>query len=297
MAELDIGKHCDFTSCQQLDFLPFECNSCHRVFCKFHRSTESHKCSLECAPKPKVEYTGDKGHPCFMPDCTNRELIPVICEQCKNNYCLSHRHQQDHNCDKLEKISDVQKMPQTAAHVQNILDKRKDQPSPSKGRGRKSKKTESKVQLMKMKMNAVGDKGLPPDERIYFRVLLPHGTPDKDKAMFFSKGLPPDERIYFRVLLPHGTPDKDKAMFFSKTWTIGRAVDRIATVCDLKNENNISYAKKLRLFDTNVGAKLNVDSTIEDALVESSEVFNGSTLILEYVENDCNILDDFQSYS
>ncbi|KAI5308189.1 hypothetical protein KEM55_006335, partial [Ascosphaera atra] len=41
---MDIGKHCDYEYCRQLDFLPFRCGSCHGTFCLNHRSETAHKC-------------------------------------------------------------------------------------------------------------------------------------------------------------------------------------------------------------------------------------------------------------
>lgn len=28
-----LGQHCSLPDCQQLDFLPFKCDSCNKVFC------------------------------------------------------------------------------------------------------------------------------------------------------------------------------------------------------------------------------------------------------------------------
>ncbi|BGP27711.1 zinc finger, AN1-type protein [Rhodotorula toruloides] len=44
-AFLDIGRHCKEPSCNQLDFLPFSCPSCHENFCADHwRPPAGHKC-------------------------------------------------------------------------------------------------------------------------------------------------------------------------------------------------------------------------------------------------------------
>ncbi|XVE67996.1 hypothetical protein DITRI_Ditri09bG0033000 [Diplodiscus trichospermus] len=40
----DLGKHCQHSACHQLDFLPFICEGCHKVFCLEHRSYRSHEC-------------------------------------------------------------------------------------------------------------------------------------------------------------------------------------------------------------------------------------------------------------
>ncbi len=59
--------------------------------------------------------------------------------------------------------------------------------APRKGQGRKSKATAAKVALMKIKMKAVGDKSTPDSEKVYLHVLLPLGSKDNTKPMFFSK--------------------------------------------------------------------------------------------------------------
>jgi len=41
----ELGKHCSFAGCGLLDFLPFECDKCHQVFCNDHRVLEAHNCS------------------------------------------------------------------------------------------------------------------------------------------------------------------------------------------------------------------------------------------------------------
>ena len=36
---------------------------------------------------------------CNVKGCKQKELIPVLCYQCKINFCLKHRHPGDHSCD------------------------------------------------------------------------------------------------------------------------------------------------------------------------------------------------------
>lgn len=35
-----------------------------------------------------------------MPDCKEKELIELVCSDCRMNYCLKHRHASDHSCSK-----------------------------------------------------------------------------------------------------------------------------------------------------------------------------------------------------
>ncbi|CAB4031453.1 AN1-type zinc finger 2A-like, partial [Paramuricea clavata] len=35
---------------------------------------------------------------CSAKGCKKKELVPVLCDSCRRNYCLRHRHPQDHDC-------------------------------------------------------------------------------------------------------------------------------------------------------------------------------------------------------
>ena len=51
----------------------------------------------------------------------------------------------------------------------------------------KSVQLAAKIKLMKMKGVAVGDKGIPQSERVFFNIVLPKSSNKKPEAMFFSK--------------------------------------------------------------------------------------------------------------
>ncbi|XP_033126057.1 AN1-type zinc finger protein 1-like isoform X1 [Anneissia japonica] len=271
MAELHIGKHCDFPNCNQLDFLPFYCDNCSRTFCKEHRSKGSH----ECVQNTKVggTVTGPSSasfslYSCEQDDCKNKELTPVICEQCRKNFCLSHRHQQDHGCEKLVEKPDA--MQKTAQLIQQIAESRESKPSkPRKKISTKAQKTAAKVALMKMKMHAVGETAVPQCERLYFQVYLPEEYRAKEKS---------------------------KAMYFSKEWSVGRLVDKVASTVGLKNDNNLATSKKLRLFHPVVGVVYPMDQKLYELLDGEQCLFSGGDVIIEYVENDCTQLEDVDIY-
>ncbi len=42
----NFGKHCSDPYCRQLDFLPFTCDLCKRVFCAEHHKYADHNCPL-----------------------------------------------------------------------------------------------------------------------------------------------------------------------------------------------------------------------------------------------------------
>ncbi|KAF8399331.1 hypothetical protein HHK36_015196 [Tetracentron sinense] len=129
----DLGKHCQHSECNQLDFLPFKCDGCRKVFCLDHRSYKSHEC-----PKPdhnsrkvvvchicstSMEITGideeaekvilerhDKSGDCD-PSKKKKPVCPVkrckqiltfsntnTCKICQQKVCLKHRFPTDHAC-------------------------------------------------------------------------------------------------------------------------------------------------------------------------------------------------------
>lgn len=265
MAELEIGKHCQVDSCNLKDFLPFVCDSCSGVYCLEHRSREAHSCPEETVTKESKCPGGSTSYPCSIEDCKGKELLPVLCPQCKKHFCLAHRHQDDHKCEKLE----VQKprMAATKELVQKILESKDG--SKSKGRrGAKNAATAAKVALMKLKLHAAGDKGLPQTERTYFQVYLPKEAKESSRPMFFSS-----------------------------KWSVGKVVDYAASSAGLKNNNNVLTAKKLRLCHPETGQALQMDESLLSLLARSeAPLHNGGNVILEYLDNECAALEDVSEY-
>ncbi|KAK3010608.1 hypothetical protein RJ639_010784 [Escallonia herrerae] len=129
----DLGMHCQHSDCHQLDFLPFKCDGCSKVFCVEHRSCKSHEC-----PKPdhnsrkvvvceacsmSIETTGkdeesekavlerhEKSGDCDpkkkkKPTCQVRRCREILtfsntstCKTCQIKVCLKHRFPGDHAC-------------------------------------------------------------------------------------------------------------------------------------------------------------------------------------------------------
>lgn len=265
MAELDIGKHCEIKTCNQKDFLPFTCDACSGVFCLEHRSRESHSCPELNVQREVVVSGGPTSYQCTFQDCKGKELLPVICPFCEKHFCLSHRHQDDHKCEKLE----VQKprMAATKELVQKIVESKKNTPQSGRRKGAKNAATAAKVALMKLKLHASGDKGLPQTERVYFQVYLPKEAKDRS--------------------LP---------MFFCTKWTVGKLIDTAAAQAGLKNNNNVLTAKKLRLCHPETGEALRMDANILSLLEQEHPLHNGGNIILEYLDNETTMIDDVGVY-
>ncbi|PON47476.1 Zinc finger transcription factor [Parasponia andersonii] len=136
----DLGRHCQNSDCNQLDFLPFKCDGCNKVFCLEHRSYKSHDC-------PKSDHNSRKVLVCETcsaaietitglddklllerhlrsgscdpknkrkPTCPVRRCKEVLtfsntstCKTCHLNVCLKHRFPADHACSKQPPSSAV----------------------------------------------------------------------------------------------------------------------------------------------------------------------------------------------
>ncbi|CAN6311844.1 unnamed protein product [Urochloa humidicola] len=130
------GAHCDEADCNQLDFLPFDCDGCGGSFCAAHRAYADHGCAKaadqgrtvvvcpECGDAVEREAPGQadrdvldaharlrrcdparkKRRPppprCPAPRC--REAITASnatqCKGCGLKVCLRHRFPEDHGC-------------------------------------------------------------------------------------------------------------------------------------------------------------------------------------------------------
>lgn len=130
----DLGKHCAVEDCNLIDFLPFNCDRCNKVYCLEHRSYGKHLCpkasqqditvlvcplcakgvrlvpeedpnitweshvNTDCDPSNYHKATKKKR--CPAPGC--RETLTfsntIRCRDCSLEHCLKHRFGPDHNC-------------------------------------------------------------------------------------------------------------------------------------------------------------------------------------------------------
>ncbi|GAA0187313.1 RNA metabolism protein [Lithospermum erythrorhizon] len=127
----ELGRHCQLSHCHQLDFLPFKCNACQKVFCLEHRSYKSHECPKSDNHSRKVvvceicstaiETTGEDNEKAILekheksgncdptkkkkPTCPVKRCKEVltfsntsVCKHCNVKVCLKHRFPGDHAC-------------------------------------------------------------------------------------------------------------------------------------------------------------------------------------------------------
>jgi predicted nucleic acid binding AN1-type Zn finger protein len=131
---MGIGAHCSHPECGQVDFLPFKCDCCSRVFCLEHRSYRAHACEKAdgndsqviicplCAKSIRLKGHKDvheafdahsrancdpsnyaKVHHkprCSAPGCKERlrEVNTYRCKTCGKDVCMAHRFESDHAC-------------------------------------------------------------------------------------------------------------------------------------------------------------------------------------------------------
>jgi len=254
-----LGKNCEKSDCNRLDFLPIKCNFCSEYFCSEHSPPDHHSCAHLTAAGHTEKADGAiqiQRYHCSVPGCKKTELAPVLCNYCALQICLGHRHQADHHCEKLE--PGVRGMTETRALVDNILSSHNQPPAsdvPKKPRSVKAQKTAAKVQLMKLKMKSSGDKTLPQAERIYFLV-----TPPKSSGKSVS------------------------GAWVSRRWVMGRVIDSLAASLGVQNNNNLQSADKLNLFRSADGESVSEDTSLELEKVLNRELlFNGDAVTLEYV--------------
>ncbi|KAI8145062.1 hypothetical protein BJV82DRAFT_604748 [Fennellomyces sp. T-0311] len=126
----ELGKHCTFDGCSQLDFLPYTCYHCKKIFCQEHFKLDDHHCpSLNdpqldvrvptcpiCespVPGPRNEDpnirvnrhiqsncadTKRQSNLCRQRGCKAKLLVPMQCSDCGKAYCVKHRLPVDHEC-------------------------------------------------------------------------------------------------------------------------------------------------------------------------------------------------------
>ncbi|EPE28275.1 AN1-like Zinc finger [Glarea lozoyensis ATCC 20868] len=269
-----IGAHCQYTYCNQLDFLPFRCESCRGTFCLDHRSETGHKCAKagEWAARRRRANLATPSlgsgksmlqveKPCALPECktvVGTSLSTAVhCSSCNRDYCLKHRLNENHNCKKLVPIGarpskygpqpDYAKIAlgklkawgtaQKASMSQRVLPK----PKPSSPAARL-------IAVNNLKKTAKGDVKLPPEKRVYMYV-------EAEAATTKSK-------------LPSGE------FYYSKDWVIGRVLDAAAKSLQVENINNqgTDEASKLRVFHVEGGRLLEFSEKVGDSVASGNRL-------------------------
>lgn len=130
-----LGKHCSVSTCNKLDFLPIRCDACNQIYCDEHYQYAIHNCAnaykknnqvpvcplcnipipvqrgqapdlavgahidSDCQSDPARNNRKVFTNRCSSKGCKTKEVIPIVCTECKDNFCLKHRHPTDHSCE------------------------------------------------------------------------------------------------------------------------------------------------------------------------------------------------------
>ncbi|KAI0859499.1 AN1-like zinc finger protein [Xylaria cubensis] len=267
-----IGKHCQLEYCNQLDFLPFFCQSCKKTFCLDHRTEDSHKCENKGAwaerrrqaqlarpaageGKRMRDYVSEK--PCAAADCkttVGTSLVPgVHCASCNHDYCLKHRLREEHDCQNKTPIGarPVNEQAKSAfAKLRAWGSAKKEQASRALPKAKPTSASARMVAVNNLKKTAKGDAKLPPEKRVY---------------------------LYVEAEAETTTAKNYKGEFFySKDWVTGRVLDAAAKSLQIENVNNQSSDErdKLRIFHVEGGRVLEFNEKVGSALA------SGNTIVL-----------------
>ena len=213
MVEL-LGKHCQFPDCNALDFLPIHCIHCAKIFCKRHGSAPEHSCESLLNSTSSDGSSSSSLLPCaYVNNCKSQKSpISFTCSYCLKNYCVEHRHHDDHQCLHAPKSTTVihsthGSKPETAT-ASNF--------SAEKFAGTKNESLATKVALMKLKQTARGPAGIPMENR----------------------------RHVFVEVDEEGFEKKRHPFYLSKFWPLGKALDYLTKELKLLSANRVIISQR-----------------------------------------------------
>ena len=270
-----IGSHCQYTYCNQLDFLPFRCESCKGTFCLDHRTENSHKCpragewaaarrkaaSLSPATnapssgKPTISSATQCSHPSCKTYINTLNSVGVACPTCNRQYCLKHRLKEDHSCSTLIPLGARQSSGPTQAEKAKMALGRlrmwgKEKQAAVIPKPKPSTAASRVLAVNALKKAAKGDAKVPVEKRIYLYV-------EAEASTTSSK-------------LPRGE------FWYSKEWSVGRMLDAAARNLQVENLNNHGGGEEemLRVFHVEAGRLLEFAEKAGDVCA------NGNTIVL-----------------
>jgi len=274
-----IGAHCQYSYCNQLDFLPFRCESCRGTYCLDHRTETAHKCAhagkwaaarRKAANGASASATANGGRtlqsmptPCSHPACKTQinthNSVGVGCPTCNREYCLKHRLKEDHLCATLPPIgarqisianAQAQSMEKAKSALTRLRVWGKEKQAAITPKPKPSTAASRMVALNNLKKTAKGDEKVPLEKRVYLYV-------EAEASTTTSK-------------LPKGE------FWYSKEWSVGRMLDAAAKGLQVQNNNNRGGGEeeRLRVFHVEGGRLLEFGEKLE------SVVFSGNTLVL-----------------
>jgi hypothetical protein len=125
---------CMMARCTETDLLPTRCTKCGRRYCTAHIAPHSHDCrayrqgdartvecpmctqavavrpgespdvavmkhmETGCAPQAAQAAAANRLNMCSVHSCSRNEVQRIVCEYCRQTYCVEHRHPAKHSC-------------------------------------------------------------------------------------------------------------------------------------------------------------------------------------------------------
>ena len=84
----------------------------------------------------------------------------------------------------------------------------------------------------------------------------------------------------------------DVLVFQYYRWVMGKIVDSVADTLSIPNFNNMGDREKLKLFRSVDGVSVCEDMSLDvKTILDKEDLFNGDKVLLEYVENNEDIID------
>ncbi|XP_059052201.1 AN1-type zinc finger protein 1-like [Achroia grisella] len=283
-----LGEHCQYSNCNQTDFLPLQCK-CGKVFCREHFNTHCLSKSCELAPEPKTVNlkSDDQIFKCSEKGCRKGNLHEMKCLKCNKHYCIEHRFHP--TCPEIDDETMAIKVEQFEAPRRQFAEANKHLQEKITENIRKALqssakvKTASKIHLMRIKQKATGPKTVPVSDRVYFAVAKPKSMdPKAVNIIQDAENLSNIESVSLDPDLKDTVP-----LFISTKWSLGRAIDSICDSCNIKNDNNKMGNTKLRLFrqlDSYCVSPLKMDTEIGH-LMQKEILLEGDKLLIEYIDS------------
>lgn len=226
---MDIGKNC--SECHALDFLPYTCEHCHRVFCANHRKLDAHNCAgqktLNAGKARSPSPPGPSASSLFPDREKDRKRIDELITTAKPLATTI--------LEKQFRVGDVAaKTPNAFRKLAKFLSIQKTK-KPS-GVGKLfSKPPLAAAQLHALRKDAKGDAKVAAPDRVHVWVV------------YVDSSSATTEHEETHILTQINVEKDRRPVFVSQNWPVGRALDAVADTLHIRNYNNHTLELKERL--------------------------------------------------
>ncbi|KAI7902597.1 uncharacterized protein BX663DRAFT_509784 [Cokeromyces recurvatus] len=278
-----VGKHCQLSDCNSLDFLPIACPFCKQTFCGDHRLPLSHQCLQWNQVNNQLAQCNVCQHLIKAPESMNPEQA---LEKHKISYCQLYLYSNDTSMKKMinrdcavdgchaidpyigpvhcngceQEFCLAHRYPSSHHCVSLNENEQKKQDRKLAAQEKLSKTFHHNKPLvessLKIKKAIVSKK--------------PGGIVELMKMKSQAKGIEGSSiPIHSRIYLYVSSKDSTRPVFLNKKTSIGKALDLIADVCNINNKNNTlpsSDPERLELYKYPEMVKLDKSDILENVL-------------------------------